>query len=335
MTNRICVLGAGAIGGHIAAKLGAAGAEVSIVARPATVEAVRRNGLRLRTQGSEVTARVTATDDASALPAQDLVITTAKAHALPDAADAVAHLSGGTAPVVYIANGIPWWYRYRGDGAGEQGPLARLDPHGDLWRKTGPQTAIGGVIYSSNTVVAPGVIEHLGADHRLILGEPDHTRSPRLDGIVARLAPAGAEATDQIRQEVWRKLLVNLANSPIGTLTRLGGDRIAADPRLRPIYLDLYREGLAVAAAEGVRLPDDAEARFERMARTSHRSSMLQDMEAGRPLETDAQLSAVQDLARDAGVPTPTLDILLGLLLAAARARPRGTGRAEPTPLPA
>lgn len=321
MTDRICVLGAGAIGGHIAAKLGAAGVDVSIVARPATVDAVRRDGLKLRSQGEEIVAPVAATDDPFALPVQDLVITTAKAHALPAAADALAHLTGGSAPVVYVANGLPWWYRYRGNGAGDGGSLARLDPDGSLWRRVGPQGAIGGVIYSSNTVTAPGVVEHLGADHRLILGEPDDTLSPRLDAVVARLAPAGAEATDRVRTEVWRKLLVNLANSPIGALTRLGADQIAAEARLRPIYLGLYREGLAVAVAEGIHLPDDAEARFERMARTSHRSSMLQDMEAGRPLETDAQLSAVQDLAREAGVPTPTLDILLPLLLAAAAGR--------------
>lgn len=320
--DRICVFGAGAIGGHIAAKLGVSGIDVSIIARPSTVEAVRRDGLKLVSQGAEIVAPVNATDDPSELPAQDLVITTAKAHGLPSAAAGLAHLTGGRAPVVYVANGIPWWYRYRGNGSTHDGAVARLDPEGGLWSRVGPQSAIGGVIYSSNSVIAPGVIEHLGTDHRLILGEPDHTLSPRLDAIVAKLAPAGGEATAEIRTEVWRKLLVNLANSPIGALTRLGGDRIAADPRLRPIYLDLYREGLAVAAAQGIQLPDDAEARFERMGRTSHRSSMLQDMEAGRPLETDAQLGAVQDLAREAGVPTPTLDIVLGLLLAAAAARP-------------
>lgn len=321
MMDRICVFGAGAIGGHIAAKLGAAGIDVSTVARRSTVEAVRRSGLKLRSQGGELTAHVTATDDPYELPPQDLVITTAKAHGLPPAVDALAHLTGGKAPVVYVANGIPWWYRYRGTGDGDGGTVARLDPEGGLWSKVGARSAVGGVIYSSNSVTAPGVIEHLGADHRLILGEPDHTLSPRLAAIVDRLAPAGAEATAEIRTEVWRKLLVNLASSPIGALTRLSADRIAADPRLRPIYLGLYREGLAVAAAQGIQLPDDGEARLERMGRTSHRSSMLQDMEAGRPLETDAQLSAVQDLAREVGVPTPTLDTLLGLLLAAAAAR--------------
>lgn len=321
MMEKICILGAGAIGGHIAAKLGAAGVDVSIVARPATVEAVRRDGLKLRSQGVEIVAPVTATDSAHDLPPQDLIITTAKAHALSAAADALTHLTGGAAPVVYVANGIPWWYRYRGTGAEGAGPLTRLDPDGSLWGKVGPKSAIGGVIYSSNTVTAPGVIEHAGTDHRLILGEPDKTRSERLDAIVARLAPAGAQATDEIRTEVWRKLLSNLASSPIGALARLSGDRIAADPRLRPVYLGLYREGLAVAAAEGIQLPDDSEARLQRMAQTSHRSSMLQDMDAGRPLETDAQLSAVQDLAREAGVPTPTLDVLLPLLLAAAAGR--------------
>lgn len=319
--DRICVFGAGAIGGHIAAKLGVSGIDVSIVARPSTVDAVRRGGLKLLSQGTEISAPVKATDDPAELPPQDLVITTAKAHGLPSSAGALAHLTGGTAPVVYVVNGIPWWYRYRGNGSAQDGTVARLDPEGGLWSRVGPQSAIGGVIYSSNSVIAPGVIQHLGSDHRLILGEPDQTLSPRLDAIVSRLAPAGGEATTEIRTEVWRKLLVNLANSPIGTLTRLSGDRIAVEPRLRPIYLDLYREGLAVAAAQGIRLPDDAEARFERMGRTSHRSSMLQDMEAGRPLETDAQLSAVQDLARESGVATPTLDILLGVLLAAAAAR--------------
>lgn len=320
--ERICIFGAGAIGGYVAAKLGAAGRDVTIVARKPQVDAVAANGLRLITPTGEIHARVRATDDPSSLPRQDLVITTAKAHALPSAARDLATLSGPETAIVYVVNGIPWWYHHGRAAGGRGSTIERLDPGGHLWCDVGVGKAVGGVIYSSNEVIAPGVVRNTTADNRLILGEPSGEAGARLAGIVEWLRPAGTEATGDIRREVWRKLLGNMAGSPIGCLTRLPGNRLLADPALRDIYRALYAEGIATAAGVGVALDNDVEDRIRRMSGNPHRSSMLQDFEAGRPLEVDAQLLAVQDLAREAGVATPTLDLLVTLLLAAAAARP-------------
>lgn len=319
---KICIFGAGAIGGHLAAKLARAGADVSIIARGPFVEAVRRQGLRLISPTGDFTVAVKAAVDPAELPPQDLVISTAKAHSLPPAVDVLHTLARGDTPIVYVLNGIPWWYFYRNTIGKPERTIDRLDPHGELWNGVGVERAIGGVAYSSNEVIEPGTVRNT-SNNRFVFGEPGGDRSPRLEAILAAVSSAdiGGEATDDIRTEVWRKLLGNMATSPLGCITRMTTNEIVENDGLRSLFGDLIAEGIAVAAAYGVRLQANLADRYERMKQVRHRTSMLQDLEAGRKLEVDAQLLTVQDFARAAGVPTPTLDILVKLLLAVAEER--------------
>lgn len=327
MTGRICIFGAGAIGGHLAAKLARSGAQVSLIARRPHVEAIRSRGLRLISETEDFSVEVTASHDPAELPPQDLIVTTAKAHALPAAAQDLKALAGADTPILYVVNGIPWWYFHRNPIGRPEQTMVRLDPQAQLWNDVGVERAIGGVIYSSNEVVEPGVIRNGSRDNRLIIGEPDGASSQRLAALeeIFRKAQLDTRASPDIRKEVWLKLLGNLASSTIGCLTGLASDGIGADDGLRRLYVQVLEEGTRVAAALGVSIAADAEARFRRMKDIGHKSSMLQDLEAGRPLEADAQLLAVQDFARSFGVNTPTLDILIDLLLAKA-SHMRGLG---------
>lgn len=318
---RITVFGAGAIGGHLAARLAHAGLDVSVVARGAQLEAIQKNGLRFINPVQDFTVRVRARDSAAALGPQDLVISTVKAHSLPAATDSLRALLGPDTPVIYAVNGIPWWYFHKAQGAQAGQQLPRLDPGARLWNDVGVDRAIGCVVQSANEVTAPGVVENRSADNRFILGEPAGDVSPRLARIVEVLQRAVPEiqATADIRHEIWSKLLLNMSTSPLACLTLSTGRTIATEPALQDLFRRTMAEGAQVASALGVAVATDFEARFVRMRRQSHRSSMLQDLLAGRPLEIDGQLAAVQDVARSLGVATPTFDLLLALLVQRAR----------------
>lgn len=318
---RIAVFGAGAIGGHLAARLAHAGADVSLVARGPHLAAIQARGLRFVGLSQEFTVRVRAEADAAALGPQDLVISAVKAHSLPSATASLKALLGPQTPILYAINGVPWWYFHGLPGAQGGRPLPRLDPQGRLWNDVGVQRSLGCVVLSANEVTEPGVVHNRSADNRFYLGEPDGSDSPRL-AQVARALQAGvpefAVSTD-IRREVWRKLLLNMSTSSLACLTHSTGRDIATDPAMRELFARVMEEGAQVAQALGVDVQADAPARFERMARLNHRSSMLQDLLAGRPLEIDAQLAAVQDIARRLNVPTPTFDGVLALLVQRAR----------------
>lgn len=318
---KIAIFGAGAIGGHLAARLAQGGADVSIVARGAHLAAIQAHGLRFVGADADFTVRVRATASTAELGPQDLVISTVKAHALPASVDALQALLGPQTPVVYAINGVPWWYFH-----GEPGPLAgqallRLDPGGRLWNEVGVRRALGCVVHSANEVTAPGVVHNGSATNRFVIGEPDQSDSPRLARIVTLLRQAVPDVggSVDIRRETWLKLLVNLSASPLACLTHSRSSDIAADPALRALFRSLMREGARVAAALGIEVPADADATLARMATLQHRSSMLQDLLAGRPMEIDGQLAAVQDIARRLEVATPTLDTLLALLVRRAR----------------
>ena len=205
---KVCVFGAGATGGHFAGMLSRAGHEVSVVVRGANLQAIRDNGLQLLTDDGPVVAMVKASDDARELGPQDVVLVSLKSHALPQAADGIAALLGPGTPVVFLQNGIPWWY-YHGLG-GDQGGrrLPRIDPGDALWNAVGPQRAIGGITSSACTVVAPGVVEVKGGNRPLVLGEPDGSDSARLRTVAAMFREAGfpAETTPAIRDAIWTKL---------------------------------------------------------------------------------------------------------------------------------
>jgi 2-dehydropantoate 2-reductase len=314
---KVCVYGAGAIGGHAATRLiGAKAAEISVVTRGAQLEAIRRRGLTLKSGGKEITGKpAAATDDPTTLPPQDVVLVTLKAHSLPAAADPLACLLAPQGCVVFILNGIPWWWRHGLPGAA--GPLPLLDPEGALWSKLRDKT-LGCVVYGPVEVAEPGVIVHFSGN-RWLIGEPDGSSSARLKSVVGLFKAGGlvSEIPDDLRREVWRKMSANAAGNTVSALTHLSAPDLGAIPGLREIYADLMRETLDVAAALGwdLRKEIDVEQISRRTDNSQRfRSSMLQDVLAGRPLEVEALLGQTQAFAREAGMAVPVIDSIVPLL---------------------
>ena len=313
---KVCVFGAGAVGGHVAVRLLAAGAdEISIVARGVQLQAIRERGLTLRSGGKEITVQSkVATDDPASLPPQDLVLVTLKAHAVPSAAAAIARLLAPQGCAVFLLNGIPWWWRHGLPGAG--GTLPLLDPEGGLWNQVQPGRVLGCVVYCPSDLVAPGVIVHVGTNH-LVLGEPDGSSSARLDATAAMLRRGGIDArvSGDLRREIWQKLVSNAYSNTLCALTRLDLGSLGSDPQLGTVAVGLMQEVLAVAATLGWDLRAEIDVHeVAKRGKPGQRTSMLQDVLQGRPLEVEAHLGQVQAFAREAGVATPTVDIILPLL---------------------
>ena len=221
---RVCVYGAGAIGGHLAARLAKAGVETSVVARGAHLAAIQANGLTLRAPDLTGTFAVRASDDPASLGPQDAVLVTTKAPALPSVAAGIAPLLGPDTPVVFVMNGIPWWYFHAHGGPFDGHRLAGVDPGDTVWNAVGPGRAIGGVVYSACTVVAPGVIHVESARSRLVLGEPDNKVSRRAAAVAQPLEEGGFQmaVSDRIRDAIWSKLLLNLTSGSLGILAQSG-----------------------------------------------------------------------------------------------------------------
>lgn len=314
---KICVFGTGAIGGHLAVRLARAGAETSVVARGATLAAIRESGLTLDAKDGTFTVRVRAESDPAALGPQDVVVMAVKAPSLPDAAQAIAPLLGPQTAVVFAMNGIPWWYFLRGiDGERAGSALSGVDPGGVIARAIAPERAIGGVIYSACTVLRPGLVAVENRQSRLILGEPDGAITPRIEALAALLASPGlaVEVTARIRDAIWSKLLLNLTSGPFSVLTGLAPRDLYTDPVIAATGRAILAEGQAIAAALGCTVEIDAEAQVRQYLGMSHKPSILQDLELGRAMEIDALLMAPLDLARLAGVETPVLDLLATLV---------------------
>ena len=314
---KVCIYGAGAVGGHLAARLLAnTPAEVSLVVRSAAAPVLRERGLTLRTEGREIRGRPHhVTDDPATLPPQDLVVVTLKAPSQPAAARDIAGLIGRDGVALFAMNGLPWWWNH---GLSDKGALDRVDPDGALWREIGGARALGAVVNSSNNVLEPGVIVHAGAK-RWAVGEPDNTSSPRLRRVIDLLAAADLEAIESpdIRRDIWRKLMTNISGNPIAALTRLAGKDTVAVSALDDVAIKLIEEALVVAKAEGCDLTGEVSA--EAIARPPKgrfpgKPSMLQDVDAGRALEVEAILGQVQSFARAGGVATPTIDVVYALL---------------------
>jgi 2-dehydropantoate 2-reductase len=312
---RICVFGAGAVGGHLAAKLAAAGHEVSVVARGAHLAAMQRNGITLRIGERTVVGRVRAVERPEALGAQDLVITTLKAPSLPMLADGIAPLLGAQTVVIFAQNGIPWWYGLNlGPGRPTPPDLGHLDPGGTLARAIPIDRVIGGVVQSSNEVVAPGIVAndfpHKGT---LLIGAADDRQDERVTALRAMLDAADIQSppTADIRKAIWSKLLVNMSVSTLSLLTGQKSIAIARDPALGEIFRRAFAEARAVAAAHGIDFSADGldpEAIRQRLP--DHLPSIRQDYERGRPMEIDAIVVAPQLFARAAGIATPTFDVI-------------------------
>ena len=327
---RLCVYGAGAVGGYLAVQLCQAGAHaVSVVARGAQREAIAAHGLTLWSGEQSVQARPHAvTDDVRTLAPQDLVFVTTKAPAQAAAADDIARLLGPAGCAVFVCNGIPWWWHHRGAAAPGQ-PLPLLDPHASLWNRVRPERVLGCVVYSANEVVRPGVVRHQ-ANNRWLLGEPDGSASARLADVLLLLASAGlqAQASDDLRRDIWTKLLRNVALNPLCALTRLPVDALAQDAQLLALCHALVDEVAAVAGALGYDVSAGATAAkqasglggaLDGRGSASIRPSMLQDVLQGRPTEVEAILGQVQRFAGERGVRSPTLDLLLPLVRALER----------------
>ncbi|WP_027547834.1 ketopantoate reductase family protein [Bradyrhizobium sp. WSM2254] len=320
---RICVYGAGAVGGHLAGRLAKSGADVSLIARGAHLAAIEKDGLRVETREGVLHSWPKATDDPKRLGPQDVVIVALKAPSLPQAAEGIGTLLRDDTLVLFAMNGIPWWYFHANGGALDGTKLPRIDVDGILWRTVRPERAIGTVAYTACTVTAPGVIHAENPRNRLILGRPDGKADPHLQSLADAMLASGleAEVTPKIRDAIWTKLLMNLTGGALAILTGFAMKEAFSDPAVAAAAAAMAREGAAIAKALGCD-PGDPEGGLARLSVSTHKQSILQDLERGRPMEVDAMLRVPLDLARLAKVSTPTLDLIIGL--AAQRARSAG-----------
>ena len=319
---KVCVFGAGAVGAHVAARLAKSGAEVSVIARGPHLTAIAARGLRVHTADGEIEAHVAAAADAQGLGRQDAVIVTVKAPALPSVAAGIGPLLGPDTAVVFAMNGIPWWY-FQGTGNAEVGRrLPKLDPGDALWDAVPPAQVVGGVVYSSCTITEPGVVHVENKRSRIVLGAPDGRPTEQVEALAAilRAGGLGMEVTDRIRDAVWAKLLLNLGSGPLAVLTGCAPAQIFAEDACRDATRRILVEGAAIAAAMGCPVEPNIEGQIAQGAQSHHKPSILQDLEGGRPMEIDAIYGVPLDFARVHGVPTPTLDLLVAMVRARARA---------------
>ena len=313
---KICIYGAGAIGGYLGAELALNGADVTLIARGPHLAAMRENGLKLIKDGEQRVAKVTATDNPAEAGPQDFVIVTLKAHSVPPISDQFAPLFHDETAIVWGVNGIPWWYFHglEGDHAGRR--IECLDPGGVLWDNLGPERMIGCAVYPAAEVPEPGVIQHVEGD-RFSLGEPSGEKTERVQALSAALIEAGFKAPirPKIRNELWVKLWGNLSFNPISALTHATLETIGSEPGTREIARRMMLEGQAIGEALGVRFAIDVEKRINGAVEVgAHKTSMLQDLERGRPMEIDALVTAVQEMGRVVGVDTPYIDAVLSLV---------------------
>jgi 2-dehydropantoate 2-reductase len=312
---RIGVFGAGAIGGYLAVELARAGQEVLVLARRANLEAIRAHGLRLWIGGEERCAEVAASDDPGAFGPVDYLVLAVKANAAPAIAPTLGPMLGDATAVVWAMNGIPFWYFHGLEGPLRDRQLTSVDPDGALWRTIGPERCLGCVVYPACELVEPGVIQHIEGD-RFSLGEPDGSRSERIQRLSQALIEAGFKAPirTRIRDEIWVKLWGNLSFNPISALTGATLDVICSDPGSREVARRMMLEAKAIGERLGVHFGVDVERRIEgAKAVGAHKTSMLQDLERGRALELDALVTAVQEIGRLVELPTPTIDTVAAL----------------------
>jgi 2-dehydropantoate 2-reductase len=335
---KICIYGSGAIGGYLGVRLHQAGAEVSLVARGAHLAAMREKGVKLIVGEEETVVHPRCTDNPAELGPQDYVIIGLKAHSVPSVVGAMQPLLGKDTAVVTAVNGIPYWYFYKHGGPFDGRSLETVDPGAVQWKGFGPERAIGCVVYPATEVVEPGVIKHIYGD-KFSLGEPDGSSSERVKALSAMMEAGGLRAPvlDRIRDEIWLKLWGNLCFNPISALTHATLDVICSDPETRAVAKAMMLEAKEIGDRLGVHFRVDVERRINGAGAVgAHKTSMLQDLERGRPMEIDALLSVVQEMARMVGVASPTIDVVLALLrqrgeVAGLYTRPQPRAESAPT----
>jgi 2-dehydropantoate 2-reductase len=313
---RICIFGAGAIGGYMGVRLLEAGANVTFLARGPHLAAMRDNGVTLISEGKEtvVRPRLAATPDEAG--PQDYVVITLKAHSIPGAASGIAKLLSPETTLVTAVNGVPWWYFYKHGGPFDGTRLESVDPGGVLTEMLPPSACLGCIVYPAADVIRPGVIEHTYSN-RFALGEPDGSRSERATRFSQMMIKGGLKSPvrPRIRDELWMKLWGNLAFNPLSVLTTATLDRLATEPGSRSVARAMMVEAQTIAEKLGVRFAIDVDKRIEGAAEVgAHKTSMLQDLERGRPMEIDALLGAVVEMGRLTDVPTPICDTVLALV---------------------
>ncbi len=330
---RIAVVGAGSIGGYLGALLSAAGDEVTFIARGANREAIRTNGMKVVTEdGREVSAKnARVFDKMSEAGAHDTVLLTVKAHQVTAVAGDLHHLCGADTSIVTMQNGIPWWYFQRHGGQYDGTPVVAADPDGSIARAVDPARIIGTVVYPAAVLEAPGVVR-VAEGRRFALGELDGSTTPRIEAIAARFVAAGFKAPilDDLRAEIWLKLIGNLAFNPISALTHATLQDLTRYPLTRELSLRMMTEAEAVATKLGITMRVSIEKRIAGAEKVgAHKTSMLQDVEQGKPLEIEALVGAVIELGRLTGIPTPHIDAVYACvrLLAKTIADAKGTLR--------
>ncbi len=312
---RICIYGAGAIGGLMGACMARAGQEVTLIARGPHLAAMRRQGLKVSGPIGDFTVAPRAVEDPAEAGPQDYVIVALKAQAVAGIAERMGPLLGPATAVVMAVNGLPWWYFHGLEGPYRDRRLPILDPDGAQWRCIGPERVIGCVVYPAAEVVAPGEIHHIEGD-RFTLGEPDGRKSDRVLALSRALVAAGLKAPvkPDIRTEIWVKLWGNAVFNPISALTGATLGAVCTDPGTRALARAAMLEIEAVAAKLGVAMPVSVDRRIAGAAGVgAHKTSMLQDFERGRPIELDAVVGAVAELGRLVGVPMPLLEAIYAL----------------------
>jgi 2-dehydropantoate 2-reductase len=318
---KVCIYGAGAIGGYLGVQLAQADADVSLVARGAHLAAMKANGLRLLIGDEERVVHPRCTDNPADLGPQDFIIICLKAHSITGVIDAMKPLIGSHTRIITAVNGIPYWYFYKHGGAYENSMLESIDPGGRQWRELGPERAIGCIVYPATEIEAPGVIRHVYGD-RFPIGEPSGERSADVERLSALFVKAGLQAPvlDRIRDEIWLKLWGNVCLNPISALTHATLDVICSDPSTRALSKAIMLEAQTIAETFGAKLRVDVERRIEGARKVgAHKTSMLQDLERGRPMEIDPLVTVVQEMGRLTKTPTPSLDAVHALVVQRAK----------------
>ncbi|MDG2285681.1 MAG: 2-dehydropantoate 2-reductase, partial [Alphaproteobacteria bacterium] len=315
---KITVYGAGAIGGHLGAMMSRAGYDVSLIARGPHLEAMRANGLKQITRDEEFVTHPRVTDDPSTLGPQDYVVMSLKSYQAPGVVEAMQPLLGPDTTVATAMNGIPWWYFHELPGKWENHRIKSVDPDNKQWNQIGPERAIGCITYVASEVMEPGVIKAASASLRYQIGEPDGSVSERCERLQAAIEASGitCQIRPEIRKDIWVKLMGNVAFNPTSALTLAHTGAMLDDPRMETMMRRLMAEVISIGAALGADPGDRIDARIEsaRANASFHKTSMLQDLERGRPMEIMPIVGAAAELAELAGVSTPTIDTLLALV---------------------
>jgi 2-dehydropantoate 2-reductase len=327
---RIAVVGAGAIGGYLGGWLAASGEDVTFIARGANLEAIRDNGMRvIGEDGTEVTAKGRAVERMSDAGPHDVVLLTVKAHQVAAVAGDLAHLYHDDTTVVTMQNGIPWWYFQKHGGEFDGRPVRSADPDGAIARSIDAERVVGSVVYPAATLVAPGMVRVVEG-RRFTLGELDGSTSPRAQQISASLTKAGFKApiTDDIRGEIWLKIWGNLNFNPISALTHATLVDLLRFPLTRELSIEMMREAETIANKLGIKFRVGIDKRIAGAEKVgAHKTSMLQDVEAGKTLEIEALVGAVVELGRLTGTPTPHIDAVYACVSLLAKTLSEGRGR--------